>query len=41
MCDAGVLMVSVVPGLGGRVWSVCPQGTVTLAPLVGDGKKET
>ena len=40
MYDAGVLVVSVVPGLGGKVWSVCPQGTVAPAPSVGDGKNE-
>ena len=40
MYHAGVSAVSVVPGSGGEVQSMCPQGTVTLAPSVGDGKKE-
>ena len=33
-------MVSVVPGLGGKVQGMWPQGMVTPAPSVRDGKKE-
>ena len=39
-CDTGASAVSVVLGLGGIVRDVCPQGTVTPAPSVRDGKKK-
>ena len=33
-------MVSIVPSLGGKVQGMWPQGMVTPAPSVRDGKKE-
>ena len=40
MYEAGDSAVSVVPGLGGKVQGVCPQGMETPTPSVRDGKKE-
>ena len=38
--EAGASVVSIVPGLGGKVQGMWPQGMVTPAPSVRDGKKE-
>jgi len=40
MYEARASAVSVVPGLGGKVRDVCPQGMATHALSVRDGKKE-
>ena len=40
MYEAGDSAVSVVPGLGGKVQDVCPQGIATPALSVRDGKQE-
>ena len=39
MYDAGVSVVYVVPGSGGKVRNGRPQGAVVSALSVGDGKK--